>query len=58
MDYSNLENATFVIMATGCEYLKMLKDAKLAPVSFAISNLKLPNINQKIAAILHVTVHL
>ena len=33
----------------------MLKDAEVAPVRFGISTLKLPNINKKIAAILHVT---
>ena len=67
MDYSNLANSHFLLNIENaifcyhgncfCEYLKMLKDAKLAPVRFGISTIKLPNINQKVAGILHVTIH-
>ena len=68
MDYSNLANSHFLLNSENAifcyhgncfwEYLKMLKDAKLAPVRFGFSTLKLPNINKKIAAILHVTLTL
>ena len=57
MNYSNLANSHFLLNIENaifcyhgncfCEYLKMLKDAKLAPVRFGISTIKLPNINQK-----------
>ena len=60
MDYSNLANSHFLLNSENaifcyhsncfCEYIKMLKDAKLAPVRFEISTIKLPNINQKVAA--------